>query len=236
MKKNIILFLCAVASIPYAYAQQVIPRIGLTLSKTAAENEVGIEQKIKPGFTLGAGVEFKITPAFSIQPELNFIRKGFRITFDESDQGVSLAVDNRTTLNYLEIPLLFKVYFGNSATKYFILGGVSAGYGLGGKTKTNVDADLFGTSFSVSTTGKVKFGDPPGNFNPEEDTDLYLDNRFDAGAQFGFGAVINEKFIIEARYNLGFSPFLDDEEDTKNRVIQISFAMPFSAIKGFTTK
>lgn len=225
----------AYACLP-SYAQQVVPRIGLTLSKTAAENEAGIEQKIKPGFTLGAGVEFKISSAFSIQPELNFIQKGFRITFDESDQGISLSVDNRTAINYLEIPLLFKVYFGNSTTKYFLLGGVSVGYGLGGKTKTKVDADLMGTGFSVSTTGKVKFSDPPENYNPEEDTDLYLNNRYDAGAQFGFGALINEKFIVEARYNVGFSPFIDEEEDTKNRVLQVSFAMPFSAIKSMTTK
>ena len=235
MKKYFIFILLVWLNAP-SYCQQIIPRLGLTLSKTNTTEEAPIEQKFNTGVVFGGGIEFKVTPSFSIQPELNFVQKGFRVKYNESDQGLSLLVDNKTRINYLEIPLFAKVYFGNASTKFFILGGPAIGIGVGGKAKTKVETDLFGTDISVTVTSKVKFGDPPTSYNPEEDTEIYLDNRIDAGLQIGFGAIINQKFIVEARYNHGLTPLMDEDKDSKHRVIQISAGVPFSVIKATLTK
>lgn len=217
-------------------AQEVVPRIGMTIAKTNASAVGPVEQKFKIGFTFGAGVEFKINSFFAFQPELNFVQKGFRVKYSETDQGSTLKVDNRTAINYLEIPALMRIYFGNSSTKYFVMAGPALGVGIGGKAKTKVEADLFGTDFSVTVKSKVKFGDPPDNYNPEEDREFYIDNRIDVGLYIGFGVFIKDKIFIEARYNHGLSPLMDEDEDSKNRVIQISAGVPWTIIRGALTK
>ncbi len=219
-----------------AHSQTVIPRLGLTLSKTNAEEVDPIEQLFNTGFTFGAGVEFPLNSTISIQPELNFVQKGFRIKFTESDQGITVSLDSRTHINYLEIPVLVKFYLNESDTRFYITAGPSLGMGVGGKMKSKVDTDFLGTPLSVTITGKVKFGDPPSDYNPEEDTDIYFDNRFDFGLQGGIGVFIKNSVMVEVRYNHGFSPLYDDDDQSMNRVIQFSAAVPFSVIKNALSK
>ncbi len=93
----------------YLQAQTFIPRFGLSIAKTNAESEEGFNQKFNLGLTFGIGVEFSLNSTVSLQPELNFVQKGFRMTFDESDQGFSLSVDSRAYIDYLELPVLLKL-------------------------------------------------------------------------------------------------------------------------------
>jgi hypothetical protein len=235
MKRQLSLLLLALFALT-SFSQEIIPRVGLTLSKTSLSGEPGFEQKFKAGFTFGAGVELKLNSFLSIQPELNFAQKGLRLSFSESDQGISISMDNRTTINYLEVPVLLKAYVSDAKTRFFFLAGLSAGLGLGGKSKSKVDLDFQGDSFSVTVTGKVKFGDPPSDYDPEEGADVYIDNRFDAGLQVGFGAFIRQKFMVEVRYNHGLSNFMDEDIDSKHRTIQFSLAAPFSVISHMLRK
>jgi hypothetical protein len=212
-------------------AQQLMPKAGITFSKTNAEGQEIVEQKFKSGFLVGAAMEFPVKGAFSLQPELLFIQKGFRLKGEGSEQGITFKIDNRTTINYLEVPVLLKYYLNDSDTRFYVIAGPSIGIGIGGKVKTTVDADLLGAPLSVTVDGKIKFGDTPPGYDPLEDTDVYFDNRIDAGLLAGFGVTIKEMFLIELRYQHGLTNLSDADERSMYRVIQFSFGMPFTAIK-----
>nr|MCU0358436.1 PorT family protein [Cyclobacteriaceae bacterium] len=177
------------------YAQSIIPRIGMTVSRTNAEDEQFIEQKSVTGFVLGVAAEWPLNASLSVQPEFNFVQKGFGVKADISDQGLTVQVDNRTTINYLELPVLLKYYVNDADTRVYLIAGPSIGYGLGGKAKSKVDTDFFGTNLSVTVNGKVKFGDPPPGYNPLEDTEIYFDNRIDFGLQGGLGVLIKNAVV-----------------------------------------
>ena len=212
----------------------LIPRLGLTLSNTSAEEQAGTSKKMTAGFSLGIGFEFNLNPSLSIQPELNYVQKGFG--FEASEQSTdpdfpfSIKVDNQIHINYLELPVLAKFYPNAETKSLYLLVGGSLGFGLGGKNKAQVSSTVFGQSIDVSVTSDVKFGDPPASYNPDEDTDIYLDNRIDIGLQGGLGVLIAKKVVLEARYNLGFSDLMDNE-NSKNRVLHFSVGLPINIAK-----
>jgi opacity protein-like surface antigen len=207
----------------------VYPRIGATLSNTSATETDGIDQVSKVGFSVGAGFEFKLNDTFSLQPELNFTQKGFGFNAEESDQTFFISIENKTRIDYLEVPVFAKIYLGPTA-KVYLLAGPSVAVGIGGQAKTKVTTDLFGTPFNVTVKGKVKFGEPPVSYNPEEDTEIYFDNRVDFGLQGGLGVIVYRQAAVELRYNYGLSDLMD-EEDSKNRVIHINIVVPLNSFK-----
>lgn len=219
----------------FAWAQPtLIPRLGLTLSNTSAEEQAGTSKKMTAGFSLGVGFEFNLNPSLSIQPELNYVQKGFGAEFSEAstdpDFPFTVSVDTRTRIDYLELPVLLKYYPNPETRSVYLLGGPSLGLGLGGKNKAQVSSTFLGQSIDVSVTSDVKFGDPPASYNPDEDTDIYLDNRIDFGLQGGLGVLIAKKVVLEARYNLGFSDLVDNE-NSKNRVLHFSVGLPINIAK-----
>jgi hypothetical protein len=233
MKKTvfaILFFACA----PLAYGQSIVPRLGLTLSTVKADSEEDAEPKSTIGFTVGAGFNIPVNEMFSVQPELNFIQKGFKIeeSYSEDLDGYVYKEETevKLTVNYLELPVLAKFSFGTD-TKFFFVAGPSLGFGLGGKAK--IDYSYSETyngqtdSESLSVNGKIKFGDEP---DESEEDEIYFDNRIDFGAQLGVGVLIKNRIAVEARYGLGLSS-LDGDEDVMNRVFQFSVAMPISLVK-----
>ncbi len=206
----------------YAQGQTIIPRLGVTISKIGADHTEGMKSKI--GFTLGAGFNFELNDMVSLQPELNFIQKGFKYGNTETFDGGTLTVDGKETINYLEIPVLVKLTFGD-ATKFFVNAGPSVGLGLGGKYEGAATFSGGGFTESETVNGKVKFGDAP-----ENSDDSYYDNRLDLGFQLGAGVLIAEKVIIDIRYGSGLTNLYDDEGGEKvksrNNVFQIAVGIP----------
>lgn len=221
----------------------VIPKIGTTLA-TVSMSETDIDQfpdfeeeiKSKIGFTVGAALNYSINDMISIQPELNFIQKGYTekssSSWTEDDDGRLITYENSSsmkyTTNYLEIPVLAKFSFGRD-TKFYAIAGPSIGIGLGGKfkykTKTVESYDDFTDTYSDSEKGKIKFGEASDNGGGE---DLFIDNRIDFGLQAGGGILIAHKIIIEARYGLGFSKLYDSDFEIKNRVFQLTIGLPLT--------
>ena len=226
----ILLIMCATIS----YAQSIVPRAGLTLSTVSvSDDDEDLDLKSVIGFTIGAGFNFPVSEIISLQPELNFIRKGFKgeNSYHENFDGYEYSEDSeaKVALNYLEVPVLAKFSFGGE-TKFFLIAGPSFGIGLGGKAKEKysyvekINGQVV-ESESDSETTKVKFGDAS-----EEDEAIYFENRLDLGLQFGAGVLIKNRIAIEARYGLGLSSLVEDT-DVMNRVVQFSVAMPFSLSK-----
>ncbi len=242
MKKYLLAFSILLSSICVS-AQKliVIPKIGATLATVSmSEPDIiqfpGFEDEIKSkiGFTIGAALNYSINDRISIQPELNFIQKGYTekstSTWMEDDDGRLITTvttsTTKNTLNYLEIPALVKISFGGD-TKFYALAGPSFGIGLGGKytydSKITESYDDVSDTFTNSDKGNIKFGD-----QPEDGEGMYIDNRFDFGLQLGGGILIARKIIIEARYGLGFSKLYDSDFEIKNRVFQLTIGLPLT--------
>jgi hypothetical protein len=220
MKKSFLL-LAAVFLLGWTAQAQVylIPKGGITSSNVNFDEDLA-NQKSNTGFVGGLGLSFPITSDnfVAIQPEILYTQKGFK--------GDYLGVANRrVNYNYLEVPLLLKVNFGEEAFKAFVNAGPSFGYALGGRWRAD-NQDM-----------KVKFG------TGTNSTDMmYLDtddvNRLDIGLQFGIGAGIAAgpgDLTLEARYGIGLTDFTnvsgqpDSFNKSKNRVIalMLGYAIPF---------
>lgn len=217
--------------------QFLIPKIGVTVSKSAqdltSDASFGQSQNMKSviGFSAGAGYTFFLTEKFSLQPELNFIQKGFEI--QNSSSGMDPDTDfpytsegtEKYKLNYLEIPILVKATFGNS-TKFYVNAGPSLGFGLPGKLTTNYEengSDPDGIPYNVSFTNEytIKYGKEPEN---TQDSEIYV-KGLDVGMQLGGGVLLFDKVIIDVRYGLGFTDLFESFK-SKNRVLQFSVGMP----------
>lgn len=166
-----------------------------TVGVTDFLDQVTPNFKYAPGFTAGVVTEINFGQYFALQPELNWVQKGFR--WDESFGvpigNVEIPIGAQATIrtNYLEVPLLAKVKLGNEFVQGYVAAGPAFGYALNGKLITRP------TVFIA--------------FDPIK-TNLNLDNlnyeRFEvsavgvAGVQFNFNGL---KLFADARYTHGFT-------------------------------
>lgn len=174
------------------------------------------------GFNIGAIAELDVNEHFSIQPELTYTQKGFKL-----DEGTNVDLFNiplpvgvvaRSKFSYIEMPLLFKGKVGDEKVKGFLLAGPSIGYAVDGQLTTTARA-LF--EFQVL------------------DQDLNLNSigyeRFEATGIVGGGAefaVPSGKVFVDARYQFGFTQLYDIpvfNEKIKNRGVSLNvgYAMAF---------
>jgi hypothetical protein len=223
MKKIPLLFL-SLSILMTAQAQILIPKVGVSYSKVKVEISQGMKPNI--GLTFGVAYNHQITEMFSLQPELNFIQKGFRQEVHENQDGTTMDGKGKFNVNYLELPILAKVLFGEGNVKFYLNAGPSLGIGLGGKYKADYTVSFLGNSQTESFENKIKFGDPD---NSDED-ELYLDNRLELSLQSGFGIMITDKIMIDFRYGHALSSMTDDSDDEagkiKNRVFQLTVGYP----------
>jgi hypothetical protein len=208
-------------------AQTLYPRLGITASINTygAPNE-DMEPRI--GFTAGLGYNLIVSNSISLQAELNYIQKSFKLLSSSSTSiqyGDDIYVlqekeSDQYTFSYLELPLLLKARLLHD--NVFVLGGVSIGMGLGGSHKyTYESTSSYLDPVYEEGSGKIKFGDS----SSTNDEDVYFDNRWDVGLHVGIGALIAKKIQIECRYGFG-TINLNDDTDSKSRCLQISFSTP----------
>ncbi|HEY9046312.1 MAG TPA: porin family protein [Ohtaekwangia sp.] len=201
--KKLLLVVALIVAVSASYAQSIIPKAGLSLSKIHGNDASGTDSKA--GLTLGVGFNLPLGEgAFSIQPELNYIQKGFKAS---EDGGTA-----KLNLNYLELPVLVKASFGD-VTKFYVNAGPSIAYGLSGKVSYEEG--------NMKFSSKVKFGD-----GDAEDI-VYINNKIDLGVQFGGGVLIAGKVMVDVRYGLGLTKLSDDTE-VKNGGFQFTVGLPIS--------
>jgi hypothetical protein len=202
-------------------------RGGLTLyTVTESTQFPGADVKSLAGFTIGVAYQVPINEQFYIEPGFNFVKKGAKTDLDIQEGSTSIDGTIDISLDYLELPVLVKMYFG-TGTKFFLVAGPSVGYGVGGKAKIDLtvsDPDV-GT-FPLSATRSIKWGEA------DSEDDLVVPHRVDFGLNFGAGVRINDQFIIDARYNLGLSNLGDDSDNkSMNRGFQFTVAVPLEIHK-----
>ena len=159
---------------------------------------VDASSKMKPSFYVGFFVDFPISDFFSIQPELLYSRQGSFYKTNVSVGGMSGDMKLWMRYDYLNIPILAKLYVAE---------------------KLSIDV---GPQFGIMVYHGVKAKIEDSSSTKKGDTGDY--NTFDVSAALGLTYKVCRNIDISARYTLGFTDIFKDNsggDKVKNGVIQI---------------
>jgi hypothetical protein len=228
MKTNLLCLLLFVLFYANTNAQILLmPRGGITYSNLSLSDDFrrgnGQNTRYNLGYTFGVSVNIPVAGPFSIQPEVNFTQKGFKILYEEFDSEEEYTETSRFFLNYVEVPILGSLQFGDQNVQVIINLGPSIAYATGGKLKYEekyVDITTPANSETTQEEIKIKFGKEPEN---DTSTDIYIDNAFDIGLQAGLGLGINAGpgfIVLEQRFGMGLLNLRDRTVDAPNRNVK----------------
>ena len=202
MKKSLLALAFAVTILGTANAQFGI-KAGVNIATMAEEGKDvtrnDIENKSIVGAVLGIAYEMNVAGIFSIQPELLYSQSG------GSNSYTLLGAYTKTKykINYLELPVLAKLKFGNkngNGVGIHIAAGPWLGYALNGHYS------------SKTTLGETVIS--------EVDRDYSFDNQDNAKrTNYGFIAaagVSSGHLVFDLRYNFGINNLLDNDADNGN--------------------
>ena len=134
-------------------------------------------QTMQKGHSVGATIRWTTEKYLGLQAELNFTQAGWKEEFDDPKYAYS------RTLNYLELPLLTHIYFGEGFFTGFINLGPKIGYFL-----------------SENEFDRLH-GDAPNKTN--EQHNMPVEVKFDWGVMGGLGMEMRTpigSFLLEGRY------------------------------------
>jgi len=225
MKKVITLFMMSLALATSLYAQVTfMPKVGTSWSTVSFNEDINdqflgdFDYGSKAGLIIGIAAEIPLGgDMFSLQGELLFHQKGYTSKYAESEMSSSY----KTTLNYLELPVLARVNFG----KFYAATGTYIGFGVGGKYE---GSDTY-LGYTAQHEGKVKFGEEPDNY---AGSNTYI-NAFDFGIQMGAGVKVSI-IVIDLRFGLGLTDLIDKRDlntETRNRSLQLTVGFPLRHIE-----
>ena len=168
-------------------------------------NNINTSTRLAVGFLLNA----PLSPLFSLQPELNYVGRGFDRKFDS---GVTQTYD----LDYFEIPVLLKAdILGHTAPiRPSVYVGPMLSF-LTGKSLSESDSDN-----SVTVSGEA--------------VDIFNSTVFSAVFGAGVDFTVHQKISLglDLRYNLGLTNAIDQSKDEivkndtmKNRGFQLMAAV-----------
>ena len=200
MKKRLIIMTMMVAvATQFAIAQFYTGvRVGGTMGNISTPTIIDAvmpDFEYLPGIEAGVVSEYKISNQFSIQGEVNYREKGFRlregmdINVFNIDLPLGVRVDTR--LRYIDMPIMAKYAFGNGPVKAYVAAGPQMGYAMNGNIKTRanflVDWNLTNTPINLDGLNhrRFEFGTVVG-----------------AGVEFETGA---GHVFIDARYSQSLS-------------------------------
>lgn len=203
MKKTYLVLMMMLLSTATVFAQaQVGLRAGASWATYIHDWDVpsGVDEPWRPGVIFGLASSFHMSPNFAIAPEVNFSQRGYK--WEGNNAGL-INSDVRT--NYLEIPVLFRLSFGE-ILKGYVNAGPAFSYWLGGK------GDVEDINFSEIDDAK----------------------RWEIGASLGGGVQLDTEagsFLIDLRYTRGFNELRYDNDDFKNQLISTSLILLFPTIR-----
>ena len=121
------------------------PKVGMSLS--VLDGQINRSAEFKPGLVLGGFVRWRLSERFAIQPELVYSQQG---TANKLDFG-GYPGENKIKLNYLNVPLLLKIYAGRMVNIQF---GPQLGVLLSGRRvgQTSYYSGSNGTGYNTEDT------------------------------------------------------------------------------------
>jgi len=201
MKKLMVLALfCSFAAIGFA---QVGIKAGASLSTISEEGEgfssedVDRNSIVTP--VVGLTFDLNLSDIITIQPELLYSQSGGKNVYNV----LGTTTDASYRINYLELPVLFKVKVGNEdldGVGVHLAAGPWVGYAFSGKSRVITTAD-----------GTVLF-DTERDFTFDDEDDA---KRLNYG-MIGAAGVSFGHMVLDLRYNYGFNNLLDNDADNDN--------------------
>lgn len=221
-KKSLVIF-CAVFALAVAANAQITfgPVSGVSFSKfkvgyVDSEDEPKTSNTYKIGFHFGATADIPFGGRFGLQPSILFSQKGNKMEYIPINSSTDKdSYSSTQSLNYIEVPLLFKYKLGSPDFGLALMAGPSFAFGINGKhtdvgTLTVPVTDGGGTTTNV--TVKINESDKDIKFGSKVNSNF---KGFDAGFTFGVGTYFeigeSGKLIIEARYTAGFGNILNSK-------------------------
>ncbi|WP_313375990.1 porin family protein [Chishuiella sp.] len=169
------------------------------------------------GFTAGVYANFPVTQSFSIQPEVNFARlvgKAEKDQYVYNLDGSTLSKNkNFTTLDYIQVPVMFKYYVAGS--RFNIEAGPQVGFLVYGSNK-NVQS-TFANGTVTNNTERMNIKNRVENF--------------DFGVNYGVGYNLTDHINLNARYYMGLTKTFKADEGEKQLNIKnnsFSFGVGYS--------
>lgn len=198
--KKLILITCMVAAFSFAAKAQLLNvDYGAKVGLNFADisGDSEANTSLKTGFHAGLFTELSFGN-FAIQPEVVYSTEGTQ-TKIEADENES--VNGKLNLGYVNIPVLAKYYIADGFN-------IQAGPQLGILTSAKAEGSVEGASASIDIKDELK--------------------STDIGASFGLGYKVPLVGLhIDARYNLGLTDISKDNDNVKNKVIQLSVGYRF---------
>jgi len=166
---------------------------GVNLAKFSGDND---SSDTHTGLLAGVFYQAEVAPAFYIEPQLRFNRRGGDVTGTLAGQTGSA----QTGLSYLDLPVYAKYKFNAGSFAPFVFAGPNFGFKIGGTQKFVVN----GNTISEADADGVK--------------------TFDLGLDFGLGGEValteGLNLSISGSYSLGLLDIVD-AGTLKNRGIQV---------------
>ncbi|MDE7347408.1 MAG: PorT family protein [Muribaculaceae bacterium] len=171
-----------------------------------------ITGKFGMGYTGGLTFRYSEENHFGLIAEVNLVQRGWAEKFED------LPYSYQRILNYVEVPVMSHIYFGNRG-KFFINAGPEVAYYLGDKIKSNFDYH--------DTSGLAGFHDK--NRRTEQLT-MQVSQKLDFGIVAGLGGEfsINRRnsLAIEARLYYGIGNVMPSgRQDTFSLSNQLSIGV-----------
>lgn len=181
-----------------AYAQNIAigGKLGFTASSYRGDDAINL--KVRNGVVGGAFVNVSLLNFLAIQPELIFKQSGASYTYQ------ALQVTQSVKVNYLQVPVLFKLQIPINKTFY-----------------PNI---FIGPQYSFALTREYSIGNDDGQLQ-FDDADI---RRNDVGGVFGAGLDVRSKrlfWTIDFRYGMGALQIENNDQlnlDLKNQDFSVS--------------
>lgn len=227
MKKLILLFLSVAAAQLLSAQISVGLSVGnnfSTINRTGDYSNlpsffeiVSEENSVTNGLTFGIPVEVGFSNRFSLFSGLSYLQKGTKqksvinyTTLNETEEG-----NGNTKFNYLEIPILAKLYFVKRKVNVYFMAGPDFGYLLSSRTKA--DIKNYNTETGTEETSKVDI-----KYGPDEMKELDI-NRLDVSLNGGMGCETSlwiGKLYFNINYVLGLTEMRKDNSDINKGITE----------------
>lgn len=208
MKKNIFTFILFIIFAAQSFGQLGFGlRGGYCASLSSQELVNGMDSEVGFAPTYGLLINYDLDLHFAVGLEANYISYSEIIKYSKDfypftpNPNEPKAVTTKSTVNYLQIPILGRTTFGDKKLKWYLSFGPYVGIGLSGKRENAMNGNK-----RLDLTYDAEF--KPGDFV-----------KYDMGGQVGAGfqySVGKSGFLfIEARLQIGFFDFynkLTDEQ------------------------
>ena len=192
MKKMLVLIAAAIVCMSASAQVQFGAKVGVDATHFWGKDT---EHGMKIGYQFGALMEYKFNPNFAIAPEVVFASQGGKFKIYEAENK---KVDNTFTINYINVPVMFKWY-----------------------ATPNFSFDL-GPQVGFNVYSKYKVGD----LDAEDIKDMT--KSVDFGVGLGGTYNLTDNAFIQARYTMGLTDaFKGELNEAKNGNIQLAFGMKF---------